>query len=579
MTWTRAGAVLACAGMLLAVTASAAAASGPPSRPWQSSAAGSTHPYGSSIVIHNNFSSGHQTIWADSGTHWGVNSQQATDNKTPSYPDLQVLEFNPVAAMPILQGKYQLSQPAAGNGKFVAAYDMRIQNNGQPVWSNATQVQVWVDNQGDTPAGNVVGHGKIYGKSFTFYSTGEKLQAGATYTLVFQPSPGGTTHLAKIFTWLEDNGWISQKAEDLDVEFGWQIRSTNDSNATFDMKSFVVRQPGSSPLGAGIVAPRTPWPLIVGLAAVFLAVFGLALLLLGAFTRSGRRRTLTERIEKYGPRHSPVVVEQTSHSAVGGAAVDAVSRLMGPATRERLSHRLDLAGISRKPAEWAVLGCCLAVVIAAMLSLVTSYVLIGVLGGSLVGWLTMRLSLSLRILRRRASFSEQLPDLLQLIASALHSGFSLPQAFDAVVREDTQPAAGEFARALAEARLGANLEDALDSVANRMDSDDMRWTVLAIRIQQGVGGNLAEVLLTIAGTIRERAFLRRQIGALSAEGRLSAWILVILPVLVAAWLFISSPAYMRLLYTTTPGELMLLFAVVLLLIGALWMRRTIKVEV
>ena len=215
----------------------------------------------------------------------------------------------------------------------------------------------------------------------------------------------------------------------------------------------------------------------------------------------------------------------------------------------------------------------------AALSLVTSYVLIGVLGGVLIGWLTMRMSLSVRILRRRSSFSEQLPDLLQLIASALQSGFSLPQAFDAVVREDSQPAAGEFARALAETRLGADLEDALDGVANRMDSDDMRWTVLAIRIQQGVGGNLAEVLLTIAGTIRERAYLRRQVHALSAEGRLSAYILVILPVLVGAWLFISSPTYMRLLYVTATGRIMLSLAVLFLIIGALWMRRTIRVEV
>ena len=345
------------------------------------------------------------------------------------------------------------------------------------------------------------------------------------------------------------------------------------------MNSFVLRQPGSSPYGVAIAAPRFPWPLIAGVAAVFLAVFAVALLLLGAFHRSGRRRSLAERIEKYGPRHSPVVVKQESQGKVGGAAVDAVSRMMGPTSQERLTKRLDLAGVTRKPAEWIILGCCLAVVVMAALSLVTSYVLIGVLGGVLIGWLTMRMSLSVRILRRRSSFSEQLPDLLQLIASALQSGFSLPQAFDAVVREDSQPAAGEFARALAETRLGADLEDALDGVANRMDSDDMRWTVLAIRIQQGVGGNLAEVLLTIAGTIRERAYLRRQVHALSAEGRLSAYILVILPVLVGAWLFISSPTYMRLLYVTATGRIMLSLAVLFLIIGALWMRRTIRVEV
>jgi tight adherence protein B len=112
-----------------------------------------------------------------------------------------------------------------------------------------------------------------------------------------------------------------------------------------------------------------------------------------------------------------------------------------------------------------------------------------------------------------------------------------------------------------------------------MDSDDLRWTVMAIRIQQGVGGNLAEVLLTIATTIRERAAMRRQVRALSAEGRLSAYILVALPIIVAAWLFITSGPYMRVLYTTTLGEILLSLAVGLIVIGALLMRRMIKVDV
>ena len=226
-----------------------------------------------------------------------------------------------------------------------------------------------------------------------------------------------------------------------------------------------------------------------------------------------------------------------------------------------------------------MLGCCLGVGIAAALSLVTSYVFVGVLGGAIVGWMTMRLSLSVRILRRRAAFSDQLPDLLQLIASTLQAGFSLPQALDAVVRQADQPAAEEFSRALAEARIGADLDSGLDAIASRMDSDDLRWTVMAIRIQQGVGGNLAEVLLTIAETIRERAYLRRQVSALSAEGRLSAYVLIALPLVVATWLFVSSPTYMRPLYTTAGGDFLLILATGLLVVGTFWMRRVIKVEV
>jgi tight adherence protein B len=150
---------------------------------------------------------------------------------------------------------------------------------------------------------------------------------------------------------------------------------------------------------------------------------------------------------------------------------------------------------------------------------------------------------------------------------------------DAVIRQENQPAAGEFSRALAEARIGVDLDSALEAVAIRMGSDDLRWTVMAMRIQQGVGGNLAEVLLTIADTIRERAYLRRQVSALSAEGRLSAYILVALPLVVATWLFISSPDYMRPLYTTPMGEVMLAIAAVMLAVGAFWMHRTIRVEV
>ena len=191
----------------------------------------------------------------------------------------------------------------------------------------------------------------------------------------------------------------------------------------------------------------------------------------------------------------------------------------------------------------------------------------------------MHIDVRHKIGRRRTAFGEQLPDVLQLIAGSLQSGFSLPQALDSVVREDTPPAAGEFSRALAEARIGADLEDALQRVADRMDSTDLRWTVMAIRIQREVGGNLAEVLLTTMGTMRERAFLRRQVHALSAEGRLSAIILIALPVLVGAWFFYSDPKYMRLLYTTIPGLIMFVGAALLIVVGAIWMRKLINFEV
>jgi tight adherence protein B len=191
----------------------------------------------------------------------------------------------------------------------------------------------------------------------------------------------------------------------------------------------------------------------------------------------------------------------------------------------------------------------------------------------------MRLVLSVATGRRRAAFAEQLPDMLRLIAGSLQSGFSLPQAVGAVVGEGSQPAAGEFSRALAEVRVGADLGDALNRVAGRMGSADLRLTVMAVRIQREVGGNLAEVLNNSVGTMRERAFLRRQVRALSAEGRMSAYILLALPFGVGAWFFFVDPKYMSLLYTTAPGLLMLAGSGVLMALGVFWMRKLIDIEV
>lgn len=324
-----------------------------------------------------------------------------------------------------------------------------------------------------------------------------------------------------------------------------------------------------------------PLALAVGLGAIFAALFIVVLTMFGTLARTGRERDLAGRIEWYGPQHTraPVTDDASGTGKVGRAALQMTKQLMRPETQQHLAERLDLAAVARKPAEWVLLGGCLAVVIAAALSLVTGDALIGIAGGALLGWLGMRMALSFLIRRRRAAFREQLPDLLQLVASALQSGFSLLQALDAVVRENAEPAAGEFSRALTEARLGADVEDCLDTVVERMDSADLRWTVMAIRIQRGVGGNLGEILTTVAATMRERGYLRRQVRALSAEGRLSGYILVALPILVGIWLFVMDPKYMRPLYTTDLGIFIMVAGSLLLVIGAVWMRNTIKLDV
>ncbi|MET9232490.1 VWA domain-containing protein [Lentzea sp. NPDC003310] len=330
-----------------------------------------------------------------------------------------------------------------------------------------------------------------------------------------------------------------------------------------------------APLPAVVPAP-TPgqnWLAGVLIAGTFLVVFFVALLLLTP-RRSTAGRRLERHLEHYGAQE-PVVQEesQAAQTAVGWAG-----RLLSDAAAARLADRLDLAGMKASPAEWALLRICAGAGLAAVLTLLTTW-WIGVPAGALLGWLLAALVVRVRTAKRRAAFADQLPDVLQLVASSLRSGFSLAQSIDAVVRDDTQPTAGEFSRALAATRIGAELEDALDRVAARMHSADLAWVVMAIRIQRQVGGNLAEVLMNTVATMRDRSQTRRHVRALSAEGRLSAYVLVGLPIFLAAFLFWFRAEYMRPLYTTLIGVVMLSFAGVLVVLGSLWMRKLVRVEV
>ena len=123
-----------------------------------------------------------------------------------------------------------------------------------------------------------------------------------------------------------------------------------------------------------------------------------------------------------------------------------------------------------------------------------------------------------------------------MLAGSLSAGYSLPQALDNVSKEAGGTMGLELNRALLESRLGLPIEESLEAVAQRMRSLDFHWTVMAIRINRQVGGNLAEVLTNVAKTVRERERLRRQVQALSAEGVLSGWILALLPIGVALFI-------------------------------------------
>jgi Flp pilus assembly protein TadB len=276
-------------------------------------------------------------------------------------------------------------------------------------------------------------------------------------------------------------------------------------------------KPGTSPaprpvtrLQPVVIDMHRSLALIGGLASVFAALALIGLLLASSLLRDRHGRRVAERIESYTMARPPAGAEADGTSV--GVAVGWIAGLLRSGrTEKRLAERLDLAGISRKPAEWVLFGVLAGLLLTIVLTMLFGSPVVGVLGGALLSWAGMRLVVSFRIARRRAAFAAQLPDLLQLVAGSLKSGFSLAQGLDAVIREGAQPASGEFARALSLARLGVDQADALQRVADRMDCMDLRWAVMVIRIQREVGGRLAEVLTTTVGTMRERSHLRNQV--------------------------------------------------------------------
>lgn len=180
--------------------------------------------------------------------------------------------------------------------------------------------------------------------------------------------------------------------------------------------------------------------------------------------------------------------------------------------------------------------------------------------------------------RRAKKFVSILPDTLQLLSGSLRAGYSLMQGVEAVSQEVDEPMAKELRRVVTEARLGREVEDALDGVAERMDSPDFAWAVMAIRIQREVGGNLAELLNTVADTMVHRERLRREVNALTAEGRISAIILGGLPVGLGFLMWMINPEYMNPLGTTGLGQALLGLAITSALIGFVWMKKTITIE-
>jgi Flp pilus assembly protein TadB len=189
-----------------------------------------------------------------------------------------------------------------------------------------------------------------------------------------------------------------------------------------------------------------------------------------------------------------------------------------------------------------------------------------------------KILLSVRTNQRRARFADQLDDSLALLAGGLRAGHSLLRAIDAVSQEAESPTGEELARVVNETRIGRDLGDALDNTSVRMRSEDFQWVAQAIAINREVGGNLSDVFDQVGRTIRERNQIRRQVKALSAEGKMSAYVLLALPVGVFAFLMLSQPGYFSGFFTSIWGYVALVVAVVLMIVGTLWMLASVKVK-
>lgn len=181
--------------------------------------------------------------------------------------------------------------------------------------------------------------------------------------------------------------------------------------------------------------------------------------------------------------------------------------------------------------------------------------------------------------RRRKQFADQLPDALITLAGSLRAGRSLGQAMEALSREVADPMGRELRKVVAEVRLGRTLQEALGDAAARIASDDFRWAVLAMQIQAEVGGNLAELLDQVAQTMRERSRMRGEVKALTAEGRASALMLVIMVPGLGLAMWALNPSYMEPLFSTSTGHIMLGISAVMIGGGYAWMNSMVKIDV
>jgi Flp pilus assembly protein TadB len=281
-------------------------------------------------------------------------------------------------------------------------------------------------------------------------------------------------------------------------------------------------------------------------------------------------------------RRAPGAVHVSTITKVTDRTVHVIENVMSKRDRAFFGAvELEEASIRMASSSFVLMVVCAAVVLGAL----------GVLIGRLTLWsillvflfaalapLGAKALLILRASSRRAKFADQLDDALTLLSGSLRAGHSLLRAVDAVSKEIDAPTSEELARVVNETRIGRDLGDALAGTAARMRSMDFEWVAQAIAINREVGGNLSDVFDQVGATIRERNQIRRQVKALSAEGRISALVLIALPIGVFAFLLLTQPGYFAGFFAHAIGVIALAVACLLLIIGAFWLSVVVRVK-
>lgn len=285
------------------------------------------------------------------------------------------------------------------------------------------------------------------------------------------------------------------------------------------------------------------------------------------------------------PRHGSIPIErrrpdsQPDQSPLGRVtqtAVTAVDGVIGDSGGPYNRAVLYNAGVKTDPATFTVMVAG-ASLLGGVLGTLLANGIIGVLLAVASPFLA-KVCLSVMTDKRRGKFEAQLTDTIQMLIGGLRVGHSIMRSIEAAAAEADAPTSEELTRIVNETRIGMDVQLALDESSKRMDSEDFRWIGQAVQINREVGGDLAGVLEQVAGTIRERSEIKGQVRALSGEGKMSAYILMAMPVVVAIMISFINPGYTDVFFTEPLGIAMLVASLIMFAIGGFWMSRIIKIK-